>query len=78
MALPVQNDRAAEELIPFAEKCPRCGCFARYEASKEIVGGKHLYGLTTWECGYAFQRTHDEEFSRSIEFEPGRCRRTPQ
>jgi hypothetical protein len=40
-------------------------------------GGVHVYGLTTWECGYALQRTYDEEFSRPIEFEPGRCRRTP-
>lgn len=77
MNMPVQNDRTAEELTPIPEKCPHCGSFARYEASKEMVDGKHLYGLTTWECGFAFQRTRDEEFDRPVEFEPGRCRRTP-
>ena len=62
---------------PFPTKCPHCGSFARYEASKVSESGVHVYGLTTWECGYVLQRTFDEEFSRPFEFEPGKCRRVP-
>lgn len=67
-----------DDLTPIPEKCPHCGAFARHEASKEMVGGKHLYGHTTWECGYSFHRLRDEEFDRPIEYEPGRCRRVPR
>ena len=65
------------EHAPFPEKCPHCGSFARYEASKEVVDGEHRYGLTVWECGFSLSRFHDEEFGNVTEQQTP-CRRTPR
>ena len=60
----------------FPTKCPHCGAFARYEASKEIIDGVHTYGHSTWECGWSFQRYQDEISERDVEI-TGKCRRAP-
>jgi hypothetical protein len=64
------------DLTPFPVKCPKCGATARYEHYKTMQGGEHRYGKTTFECGYAYERVLDEEFDRTVETEPGKCRRT--
>lgn len=60
----------------FPTHCPHCGAFARYEASKEMVDGVHTYGLSTWECGWTFQRYLEEISQGNVEI-AGKCRRVP-
>ena len=64
-----------ERLTPFPLICPHCHAAAKYEAWKTVEDGIHLYGLTTWECGWAFNRWKDDQFGTVHEAETGKCGR---
>ena len=67
-----------EQLTPFPATCPHCGAMAKYEAWKTVENGVHLYGLTTWECGWAFNRWKGEEFEPRVHQSiTANCRRKP-
>ena len=67
-----------ERLTPFPLICPHCHAAAKYEAWKTVEDDVHVYGQTTWECGWTFRRWKDEEFNLGAqEMVAAPCRRKP-
>ncbi len=77
MDVPVPDDRAPA-LTPFPTTCPHCGAMAKYEAWRTVEKGVHVYGSTTWECGWTYKRWKDEEFDLGVQhMAVTPCRRKP-
>lgn len=64
-----------EKLAPFPMICPHCHAAAKYEVWRTLEEGVHLYGLTTWECGWAFHRWKEDPSGAIREAATSECRR---